>query len=173
MKIKFTTTILKFAEQGEKTGWTYIEIPAAIAHQVFPNQKKSFRVKGKLDAYTFSGMALLPMGEGEFIMALKADVRKAIKKIKGDKLIVEIEHDKSEYQLDEDFAACLEEDEKATKFFLTLAKSHQNYFSKWIEAAKTQPTKAKRIIQTINALAKKMSYAEMIRAGKSEKDILK
>ncbi|MFM2225915.1 MAG: hypothetical protein RJA07_2117 [Bacteroidota bacterium] len=168
--ICFTTTILKFAEQGEKTGWTYIEISTEIAQQIYPNNKKSFRVKGKLDTYEFSGMALLPMGEGAFIMALKADVRKAIKKIKGDKLIVEIEHDKSEYQLDEDFVECLHEDEKAKSFFYSQPKSHQNYFSKWIEAAKTQPTKAKRIIQTINALAKKMNYSEMIRANKLRQD---
>ena len=32
---------------GEKTGWSYIEIPAAIAQQLKPNYKKSFRVKGK------------------------------------------------------------------------------------------------------------------------------
>ena len=37
--IKFTATILKFNEQGEKTGWTYIEIPADIAQQIKPNNK--------------------------------------------------------------------------------------------------------------------------------------
>ncbi len=44
--LKFTTTIKKFDKQGEKTGWTYIEIPAAIAQQLNPENRKSFRVKG-------------------------------------------------------------------------------------------------------------------------------
>jgi hypothetical protein len=29
--IQFTTTILKFGEKGEKTGWAYIVIPVALA----------------------------------------------------------------------------------------------------------------------------------------------
>ncbi len=164
--VRYQTIIKKFAEQGEKTGWTYIEIPTKIAQQIYPNNKKSFRVKGKLDAYEFSGVSLLPMGEGSFIMALKADVRKKIRKIHGAILKVEIEHDKSEYELDADFVACLHDDEKAKTFFYSQPKSHQNYFSKWIESAKTEPTKAKRIIQAVNALAKKMNYAEMIKAEK-------
>ena len=79
--ICYQTIIKKFGAQGEKTGWTYIEVPAKIAQQIYPNTKKSFRVKGKLDALEISGMALIPMGEGDFILALKADVRKKIRKI--------------------------------------------------------------------------------------------
>ena len=41
--IKFTATIQKFASQGEKTGWTYIVIPAELAQQLSPGNKKSFR----------------------------------------------------------------------------------------------------------------------------------
>ncbi|MFX5998869.1 DUF1905 domain-containing protein, partial [Acinetobacter baumannii] len=78
--IQFATIIKKFAKQGEKTGWTYIEIPEAIAQQIKPNNKKSFRVKGKLDSFSIKGIALLPMGEGSFIMALNAEMRKGIKK---------------------------------------------------------------------------------------------
>ena len=70
--VEFTTIILQFAEQGEKTGWTYIEIPADIAQQLSPGNKKSFRVRGMLDGFAVAGMALMPMGEGNFIMALKA-----------------------------------------------------------------------------------------------------
>jgi hypothetical protein len=44
--IKFTATLLKFDKQGEKTGWTYIEIPADLAQKLKPGNKKIFRVKG-------------------------------------------------------------------------------------------------------------------------------
>ena len=40
--ISFNTTILKFAEKGEKTGWTYILIPNEISQQINPDQKKSY-----------------------------------------------------------------------------------------------------------------------------------
>jgi hypothetical protein len=166
MIVRYTTVIKKFAAQGEKTGWTYIEIPASIAQQLLPNHKKSFRVKGKLDAYEIKGIALLPMGEGSFIMALKADVRKKIRKIQGAMLQVELEVDKEEYQLDADFVECLEDEPKAKKYFYSQPKSHQNYFSKWIESAKTNETKAKRISKAVNALARSMNYSEMLREGK-------
>ena len=117
MKIKFQTIMKKFGQMGEKTGWTYIEIPAELANKIYPDNKKSFRVKGRLDALEISGIALIPMGEGDFIMALKADVRKKLKKIHGAPLQVEIEHDKAEYQLDSDFVECLEDDFNAKKYF--------------------------------------------------------
>ncbi len=164
--ICYQTIIKKFGAKGEKTGWTYIEIPAKISQQIYPNNKKSFRVKGKLDALEISGMALIPMGEGDFIMALKADVRKKIRKVHGAILKVELEHDKAEYQLDADFVECLEDDANAKEYFYAQPKSHQNYFSKWIEAAKTLETKAKRITKAVSALSRKMNYAEMLREGK-------
>ena len=70
--IRFKTIILKFQKQGEKTGWTYIEVAADLAQQLKPGNKKTFRVKGKLDGYSFQQVALLPMGNGSFIMALNA-----------------------------------------------------------------------------------------------------
>jgi hypothetical protein len=91
--IQFTTLIKKFGDQGEKTGWTYVEISAALAEKLKPNNKKSFRIRGSLDNYKFEGMALIPMGEGNFILALKADVRKKIRKQKGDSLKLLIEAD--------------------------------------------------------------------------------
>ena len=67
---QFTALIKKFSDKGEKTGWTYIEVPAAIAQKLKPGQKTSFRIKGRLDAYKFNGLSLLPMGEGTFILQL-------------------------------------------------------------------------------------------------------
>ena len=32
--IKFTVILLQFDEQGEKTGWTYFQIPEDIADQI-------------------------------------------------------------------------------------------------------------------------------------------
>ena len=62
MAIKSTTTILRFGSQGEKTGWSYIVIPADIAQKLQPGNKKGFRTKGKLDDHKFSGKGLIPMG---------------------------------------------------------------------------------------------------------------
>ena len=93
--VQFIVVIHKFEKQGEKTGWTYIEIPADIAGKICPGNKQGFRTKGKLDNYIFSGKSLLPTGSGNFIMPLNAAMRKAIGKKHGAILKVQIEWDKS------------------------------------------------------------------------------
>lgn len=164
--IQFTATIHKFAKQGEKTGWTYIEISPSQAKKLKPDTKVSFRVKGSLDSFKIKQIALLPMGEGHFIMPLNAAMRKATGKKLGDKLKVSLEADDSEFAFSEDFIACLQDDPVAYDFFQTLSGSHQKYFSKWIDSAKTSFTKTKRIVMAVTALSRKQGYPEMIRANK-------
>ena len=167
--IEFDTIMLQFAEQGEKTGWTYIEIPEDIAQQLKPNTRTSFRVKGMLDSLPVAGMALMPMGEGNFIMALKAEVRKGIHKNAGAVLHVCIEED-TEYKVEvpDDLQECFDFEPEALDFFNSLPKSHRDYFIKWINEAKTNETRAKRIINTVNAMLRKWKYNEMLRAMKKE-----
>ncbi len=170
--IQFTTTILKFDQQGEKTGWTYISVPAATAQQLMPHNKKAFRVKGFLDNYQFEGLSLLPMGEGDFILALNATIRKEIKKGKGDIINVGMEVDTKPLKLPDELTACLAEEPDALARFNSLAKSHQKYFINWIMEAKTEPTKTRRIAQTLNALLKRMDFGQMIRSAKEERKVL-
>lgn len=165
--IQFTATIRRFAAQGEKTGWTYIEVPAELAEKLMPGQKKSFQVKGKLDKYAYS-ISLLPMGEGNFILTLNATVRKAIKKTAGATVKVQMEIDLYEKPLSADFMECMEDETKALEKFRALPKSHQKYFSNWIESAKTDTTKAKRIAQAITALSMGFGFSEMMRMNKKQ-----
>jgi uncharacterized protein YdeI (YjbR/CyaY-like superfamily) len=50
--------------------------------------------------------------------------------------------------------------------FKKLVGAEQRYFSKWIDSAKTEETKAKRIAMMINAMLKGWRYGEMMRANK-------
>jgi hypothetical protein len=170
--ISFKTTILQFGEMGEKTGWSYIKVPAKLALQLKPDNKKSFRVKGRLDTHPISGMALIPMGGGDFILALKADVRKALRKQKGDKLEVELEVDTKVITAPKDLLECLADEPRAQEYFKSLPKSHQNYFGNWIKSAKTDGTRARRIARVVNAMLKQQTYAEMIRADRDDRQEL-
>jgi hypothetical protein len=161
--IAFDVSIEKFGKMGEKTGWTYFVIPLDIAEKINPGVKKSYRVQGLLDQTKINGIAILPMGEGNFIMSLKQDIRKQIKKGPGDRLHVQLMVDKEVYQLNTDMMECLEEDVMASRHFHALPKSHQNYYSKYIDAAKTDNTKAKRIAMVVHAMHLNMTYAEMLR----------
>ncbi len=168
--ISFTATIKKFDKKGEKTGWTYIEIPQDIAEELKPGCKKSFRVKGKLDAFAIEQVALMPMGDGSFIMALNAAMRKGIAKKEGAMLNVKLQEDRKQYELDTEFMECLADEPAAYEFFMSKSKSHQRYYSKWIESAKTTSTKTKRIAMAVSSLMKKMDFGEMLRAQRELND---
>lgn len=168
--IRFTATIQQFEEQGEKTGWTYIEVPADLAQTLKPDNKKSFRVKGKLDEFAFAGLSLLPMGGGSFILALNAAIRKGIRKKKGAMIKVQMEEDKKfAIVIPDDLQACLEDEPKAKEGFTKLAPSHRNYYINWINEAKTEVTRTKRLALTINAMCNNLSYGEMIRAARENR----
>ena len=171
--VQFTTTILQFDEQGEKTGWHYIRIPQTIAHQLKPGNKKTFRVKGRLDNYAFNGIALLPMGGGDFIMALNATIRKGIHKRKGARVRVQMDVDSRPILPPPGLIESLEDEPEALAYFKNLAPSHRTYFIKWIDGAKTEPTKIKRIAQSVTALTKRQNFGEMLRGIQKDRDELR
>lgn len=168
--IRFTTTIMQFGEMGEKTGWSYIRVPAALAGKLMPGNKRSFRVKGKLDEHSIEKMALIPMGEGDFILALKASLRKAIGKQKGDRLQVELELDKAVIKPPKDLMECLSDEPEALAYFISLPKSHQNYFGNWVREAKTEVTRTKRLACVVTAMTRRLNFAEMLRARTADRE---
>ncbi len=168
--VTFTATIQKFAEKGEKTGWSYIGIPVEIAQKIKPGTKKSFRVKGRLDNYVIEGISLVPMGGGAFILAVNAVMRKTLRKNAGAAVRVQLQYDEKEYEVLPELIECLKDEPAAFDFFNSLPRSHQHYFSRWIESAKTEATRSKRIVMTVEATAKRWGYGEMIRASKAAKE---
>jgi hypothetical protein len=168
--IQFEATIQRFGKQGEKTGWTYVVIPAGQATVLQPGIRKTFRVKGSIDTLAIDQVALLPMGEGDFILPLNASMRKEIRKPVGEKVRVKLEVDKRELKPSFDLLACLQDEPQAQQKFNSLSKSHRNYFNKWIESAKTEETKAKRIADTLRFLSLGKDYGEMLRTLKKERE---
>jgi len=168
--IQFTTIIHQFEKMGEKTGWTYVEIPFDISQQIKKDCKVSYRVKGKIDKTEIVGVAVLPMGEGNFILPLKKELQKKILKRKGALVSIQIEEDKNfKIEMPDDLEYCLDDAEETMNQFLSMAKSHQNYYINWINSAKTDITRVKRLSQTVDAMAMKMDYGEMMRYNKKIK----
>ena len=168
--ISYKSIIRKDIEEGEKKGWTYVVIPASVSNKLSPGQKKSYRVKGFIDSLAISQVALIPIGEGDFIIALNATMRKEIRKNVGSEVLLKLEVDHKEFTLDKDLVSCLEDEPLAKENFYGLTKGHQNYFSNWIKSAKTEPTRAKRIAYTIDFVMRGKNLGEMIRALKKSED---
>ena len=167
--VKFSTTILKFDEQGEKTGWTYIVVPVAAAKKINPGVKKVYRVKGKLDDFSIDKVALMPRGNGDFIMPVNAAMRKGIGKRKGATVKVELEIDESPILPPAELLECLADEPAALKYFNSLPQGHRNYFTKWIDSAKTDATKTKRIALVIKTMVRKMDFGAMLREERDER----
>ncbi|MGI4750873.1 MAG: YdeI/OmpD-associated family protein [Janthinobacterium lividum] len=167
--IELTGILHQFKEKGEKTGWTYLDIPATIAQEIKPNNKLSFRVKGFLDGLAINGLALIPMGEGDFILPVNAALRKGIGKRKGATVKLKLELDTDfKIEMPADLIDCFADEPHALQNFNKLPKSHQHYYFKWINEAKTDVTRAKRLAATLNAASKSLGYGEMIRAMKGK-----
>ena len=168
--IKLTAIIEKFDQKGEKTGWTYLDIPSELASDLKADCKVSFRVKGQIDTVKFEGIALAPMGEGNFILPLKKEIQKKIGKSKGATVALQITEDKGfKLEMPEDLESCLCDVGGSMEQFNGMPKSHQNYYFNWINAAKTDSTRVKRIAQTIEAMVKKMDFGQMIKHNKSKR----
>ena len=168
--INFEAIIEQFGEKGEKTNWTYVLIPFDIAAQLKPNVKVSFRVKGLLDNIKIDGKALIPYGDGNYLLVLNKPLLKSLKKGLNDKIKVAIEEDQEfKLEIPEDLELCLEDIENGFQNFYQLAPSHRKYFINWINEAKTESTRVKRLTQTVQAIELKMAYGEMIRFNREKK----
>jgi hypothetical protein len=163
--IQFNAVIKNYKAQGEKTGWTYVEIPASVAGKIKPGSKKSFRIKGKIDNYAIEKSSILPMGEGNFILPLNKTIRKGIMKSVGATVQLKVMEDIRQLEISPDLIACLKDEPVAYEKFNKLPPSHQRYWSKWITEAKTDPTRAKRIAKTVNAMLTNQTFGEALKSG--------
>ncbi len=170
--IEFTTIIQRFGEMGEKTGWTHVIIPAELAQQLKPGNKKAFRIKGTLDAHPIRQVAIMPWSEGGFLLAINAEMRKATGKGQGAELRVRLEMDDSPILPPEELLECLTDEPDAMAYWESISGAHRNYFIKHIEGAKTVETRARRVAQSLDALVKRMDYGQMIRAAKADRQAL-
>lgn len=170
--ITFQAEILRAENQGAAmAGWAYVKVPGTIANQIKPNYKQVYRIKGQIDGHAFAGLALMPMGDGDYYLAINGTMRKVLKKGIGDRLALALEEDKDfKISIPEDLEICLlDEDDDLMGKFMALAKSHRNYFIKYITDAKTEPTRTKRIAMTVEAMVLGLDFGAMIRLDKARR----
>lgn len=164
----FQAILHKYTQKGEKSGWTYVEIPTAVLAKLKRKNKKAFRIKGSIDNAKFEKMTTYAIGDGAMIIAVNAQLRKTLGKKEGAVVKVKFEVDEGAPLISQELMDCLKEDKVALSQFESLTLSHQTYFHRYIESAKTTATKAGRIVNTIDAMLKKQNFGEMIRSMKKK-----
>jgi len=139
-----------------KGSWTFAEIPE------IPQDKHSpfgwVKVKGSVDGFEINKFRLMPLGNGNLFLAVKAEIRKAIKKEAGDSVHIILYLDNDPLEVPEELLLCLQEEQDALCFFNSLNENEQRNYVEWIFSTKTDKTKVDRMAKTLNRLAKSKKY---------------
>lgn len=167
--LSFHATIEKFGENGDKTGWHYLTLPQEIAVQLHSENRKSFRVKGLLDLVEVAQLTALPKSDGDYLIALKGELRRKLRKGEGASVALRLEKDEAVFEVPTLLMEAIETDVDALRKWNSLPPSHQRYYVNHILSAKTEETKLRRIAKSVAALAQEWSFGEMIRAEKANR----
>lgn len=139
----------KFTGKG---GWTYVCVPAS-----FPKSNLPFgwiTVWGSIDSYPFEHVKLMPMGDGHLFFAVNANIRKVIQKEAGDMAKLTLYLQILPYSVPEELLECFRLEEGLEKLFCARSESEQKRIVDWIYSAKTEQTKDRRIVVTMERLLK-------------------
>jgi hypothetical protein len=143
--MKFPATVLLSGKTA-----TGIQVPDDVMAALGPSRRPAVRVT--LNGYTYR-TTVASMG-GVFMFGVNADVRKSAGVAAGDELDVDIKLDTEarEVTVPPDFQAALSRDPDATRFFDALSYSHRSSYVAWIESAKRDETRQRRIPDAVRML---------------------
>lgn len=118
---------------------------------------KRFPVAATINGYTWRSTVVKM--RGEFLLGLSKEVRTQAGVQADDEVQVRLELDREErtVEVPEALAAALARDPEASAAYDRLAYTHRKEYARWIEEAKRDETRARRVDQAL----------EMLRAGKT------
>lgn len=131
--------------------WTFAPIPTAVSFR--SGLRAHQRVKGTVDGVAFSS-SLMPRGGGVFFLVVNGALREQIAKTAGQEVEVAIELDHSPVvvPLPPALKRALGTDPTARKNFEALAPSHRKAYAQWVDAAKKEETRERRVAQALEML---------------------
>jgi hypothetical protein len=147
-----TVVLEKFPGKG---GWTYSRLP-----EIKPDTHTRFgwiKVRGFIDDFEIRQYHLMPMGNGELFLPVRAEIRKKLKKGVGDKVKVVLYRDDDEVFIPEELQACMDLDPEAKRSFTALTPEEQRDTIKYIYALKNEQSRADRIAELMKSNFKRMN----------------
>jgi hypothetical protein len=143
--MEFHTTLFL----GGKTA-TGMEVPEDVVLALGSGKRPAVRVT--INDYTYRG-TVAPMS-GKFFLPVSAEVREHAEVAAGDEIDVnlELDTDPREVTVPSDFAAALDGDTAAKRFFDGLSYSNKRRIVLSIEDAKTAETRQRRIEKSVGML---------------------
>lgn len=119
--------------------------------------KKAFPVKATINGFTWQGR-VSKMG-GKNLLGMSKERREGAGVEAGDKVEVSIELDTAErtVEIPPALESAFKKDKAAKKIYDGLAFTHRKEFARWIEEAKKDETRERRVVKTL----------EMLKAGET------
>ncbi len=139
---------MKLEKFPGKGGWTYCRLPG-----VTPDPHAHFgwvKVRGTIDDFELRQYHLMPMGNGELFLPVRAEIRKKLKKGEGDMVHIVLYHDEDDVYIPEEMMECLNDDPEAKAAFCKLPPEKQRELVKYIFALKDEQNRAERIAGLMN-----------------------
>lgn len=140
------------AKMNMKGGWTYALLPPVIQ-----GGKKHFgwaRVNAVIDGYEMHNVSLMPIKGGRLFLAVKAAIRKKIKKEAGDTVNIQLYGDRPPERVsEEDFHEALHDEPNALSNFNGMSKKEQRSWIDWIFAVRDDDVVVARMATAITDIA--------------------
>jgi hypothetical protein len=145
----FEATLIK----DDDSGGAGVKIPFDV-QEAF-GKKGRVPVKCTIDGYPYRG-SIVPYGGTHYIGVVKK-IRDAIGKTYGDTvdIVMELDEEPRVVDVPEDFARALAGNEAAKKAFDKLSYSHKREYVEWINEAKKEETRKRRIAKAVEKLLEK------------------
>lgn len=136
--------------QNAGGGGAFVEVPFDV-EKAFGAKKP--KVKADIEGVPYRGV-LTRMGTEFHMLIILKSIREQIGKTFGDeiKVTVELDTEPRVLEIPKDFMKELKKDKDAKAFFDKLSYTHQREYVMWIEEAKKDETRARRILRSIEML---------------------
>ncbi|HOY31119.1 MAG TPA: YdeI/OmpD-associated family protein [Bacteroidales bacterium] len=129
-------------------GWIYVDIPVVVSC----NFRKNGRIKvaGTIDAQNFR-TSLLPKGDGTYFLFVSLPIQRKAGKTAGDFVHIEFEEDLQPRIVDVpgDITDALMQSPEALATFTHFSYSHKKEITEWINDAKKDETRKRRIVKMV------------------------
>jgi hypothetical protein len=121
--------------------------------------KAQVKVRGTIDGYPYRG-SIANMGEGH-CMGVKKEIRQAIGKSAGDtvKVVMEIDTEPRIVAVPEDFQQAMDNNPTVKEIFDKFSYTHKKEYVEWIEGAKRQETRERRINKAVEQIAGRKKHS--------------
>jgi hypothetical protein len=128
--------------------WTFLRAPFSV-EEVFGSRAR-VPIKGTINGFAFQG-SLFPMGNGTHCLMVNKTMQKGAGAKPGDTVHMVITKDTSTrtVKVPRDFRQALAKHPAAREYFEKLAYTHRKDYVDWIESAKKEETRQRRIDKAV------------------------